>query len=232
MEINNKKLLCALSVIALVVIIIQLNLAFGSNLEGNDNSSSVLENNQEIDKQKNQTNSINTNTNNRVIAGLDITVYEGEPISLKPIISNAIALPAKSLIYSWNQIEGPKINLAEEDKKNKILNFIAPNLPSDTRYVFEVRVVQKNPNGGNIDLGKDTINILVIDINKIAKGAGMNIPLTSSSPSPSSPSSSSSPSSPPPPPNISNNNGDVVVDAGKFNPNFRDGYQTEREGEK
>ena len=107
-------------------------------------------------------------------------------------------------------------------QKNKILNFIAPNLPSDTRYVFEVKVVQKNPNGGNIDLGKDTINILVIDINKIAKGAGMNIPLTSSSSSPLSP----------PPPNISNNNGDVVVDAGKFNPNFRDGYQTEKEKEK
>jgi len=36
---NNKKLLFALSAIALVVIIIQLNVAFGSNsnLEGNDN---------------------------------------------------------------------------------------------------------------------------------------------------------------------------------------------------
>ena len=78
------------------------------------------------------------------------------------------------LLYSWNQIEGPKINLTEEDKRNKILKFIAPNYPVDTKYAFEVKVVQKKPNG-SIVLGKDRINFLVIDTNKIAKGASMNI---------------------------------------------------------
>jgi hypothetical protein len=224
MEINNKKLLFAISFIALVVIIIQLNVAFGSNLE--ENNISMVENNNnldnnklEIDEKQNQaTNSMNINTNTRVTSKSDITVYEGEPISLKPIVSNAIALPAKSLLYSWNQIEGPKINLTEEDKKNKMLNFIAPNLPSDTKYAFEVKVAQKNLNG-NIDLGNATISVLVVDTNKIAKGAGMNIPST---PSSSLPSTSSSPSASPPP-NIPNNNGDdIVVDGGQFNPNFRD----------
>lgn len=214
---NNKKLLFALSAIALVVIIIQLNVAFGSNsnLEANDNyiveekKNNNLDNNLEKVKQS-QNNSMNINTHNRVNAGSDITVYEGEPVSLKPLISNAIALPANSLLYFWNQIEGPKVNLAEQDKKNKILNFIAPNLPNDTRYAFEVKVVQKNPNG-NIDLGKDTINVLVIDSNKIAKGPSMNI---------QSSISSSSPSSHAKIPN--DNNGDIVVDSGEFNPKARD----------
>ena len=214
---NNKKLLFALSAIALVVIIIQLNVAFGSNsnLEANDNyiveenKNNNLDNNLEKVKQS-QNNSMNINTHNRVNAVSDITVYEGEPVSLKPLISNAIALPANSLLYFWNQIEGPKVNLAEQDKKNKILNFIAPNLPNDTRYTFEVKVVQKKPNG-NIDLGKDTINVLVIDSNKIAKGASMNILSSMSSSSPSSHA------------NIpTNNNGDIVVNSGQFNPNSRD----------
>jgi hypothetical protein len=217
MDINNKKLLFALSLIALVVIIIQLDVAFGSNLEGNnismvENTNNLDNNKLEIDDKQNQTtNSININTNIRVTAKSDITVNEGELINLKPVISNAIALPAKSLLYSWNQIEGPKINLTEEAKKNKILKFIAPNQPSDTKYAFEVKVVQKNPNG-NIDLGKAKINVLVIDINKIAKGAGMNIPSIPSSSLPSSP------------PNIPNNNNedDSVVEGEQFNPNFGD----------
>ena len=115
------------------------------------------------------------------------------------------------LLYSQNQIEGPKINLTEEDKRNKILKFIAPNYPVDTKYAFEVKVVQKKPNG-SIVLGKDRINFLVIDTNKIAKGASMNIPLSSSS----LPSNSLSLSIPQPlQPNIQrNNNGDIVVDPG------------------
>ena len=231
MEIDNKKLIFALSLIALVVIIIQLNVALGSNLE--ENNISMVENNNNLDnnkleiddKQKKTTNSMNINSNIQLTAKSNITVYEGEPITLKPAVSNAIALPAKSLLYSWNQIEGPKINLTEEDKKNKVLNFIAPNYPSDTKYGFEVTVVQKNLNG-NIDLGKATINVLVIDANKIAKGASMNIPLTPSTSLPSNSSSSlptTSSSSSSPLPNISNNNGDdIVVESGKFNPNFRD----------
>jgi hypothetical protein len=124
MNINNKKLLCALSAIALVVIIIQLNDAFGSNsnLEGNDDSMVEEIKNNNLDNKvknlkQNQTNSMDINTNSQFITGSDITVYEGEPISLKPLITNAIALPVHSLIYFWNQIEGPKINLAEEEKK-------------------------------------------------------------------------------------------------------------------
>jgi hypothetical protein len=216
MEIDNKKLIFALSFIALVVIIIQLNVAFGSNLEGNnismvENNDNNLDNNklEEIDdKQDQTTNSMNINSNIQVTAKSNITLYEGEPITLKPAVSNAIALPAKSLLYSWNQIEGPKINLTEEDKKNKILNFIAPNYPSDTKYGFEVKVVQKNPNG-NIDLGKATMNILVIDTNKIAKGASMNIPSTPSSSLPSNSSSSSSPTQIIP---NENNGNDIVVE--------------------
>jgi uncharacterized membrane protein YvbJ len=75
MENNYKKLLCALSVITVVVIIIQLNIAFGSNFEGNNNTivedNTNLDNNLEGDKQ-NLTNSININNNNRVTVGQDL----------------------------------------------------------------------------------------------------------------------------------------------------------------
>jgi hypothetical protein len=79
---DNKKLLFALSAIALVVIIIQLNVAFGSNsnLEGNDNyivkenKNLNLDNNLKKVKQS-QNNSMNITTDNRVNAGSDITVY-------------------------------------------------------------------------------------------------------------------------------------------------------------
>lgn len=89
MDINNKKLLCALSVIALVVIIIQLNDAFGSNsnLEGNDNSMVEDIKNNNLDNtvknlNQNQTKSMNINTNNQFFTGSDITIYEGETRSL------------------------------------------------------------------------------------------------------------------------------------------------------
>ena len=74
MDINNKKLLCALSAIALVVIIIQLNDAFGSNsnLEGNDNSMVEEIKNNNLDNKvknlnQNQTKSMNINTNNQIL---------------------------------------------------------------------------------------------------------------------------------------------------------------------
>ena len=80
---NNKKLLFALSAIALVVIIIQLNVAFGSNsnLEVNDNYIVEENKNNNLDKnlekvKQSQNNSININTDNRVNAGSDITVYK------------------------------------------------------------------------------------------------------------------------------------------------------------
>jgi hypothetical protein len=231
MENNYKKLLCVISVIAVIVIIIQLEEAFSSNLVV-ENTNTIVEEKEEEDNAnlnnemaiKNQTqttslskdnNNENNNNNDRFTIGSDLTVFEGEPISLKPLIANAIALPAKSLIYSWNQIEGPKINLPEEAKINKFLEFMAPNRPSDTKYAFELNVVQKTPNG-NMELGKDIINILVVDANKVAKGASMNIP-----------SNSTAPSSTSPPPNVPNNSepGDIIVQGGgQFNPNFRDSY--------
>jgi hypothetical protein len=236
MENNYKKLLCAISVIAVIVIIIQLEEAFSSNLVV-ENTNTIVEekevednanlNNEMAIKNQTQTTSLskdnnnennNNNNNDRFTIGSDLTVFEGEPISLKPLIANAIALPAKSLIYSWNQIEGPKINLPDEAKINKFLEFMAPNRPSDTKYAFELNVVQKTPNG-NMELGKDIINILVIDANKVAKGASMNIPSNSTAPSSTSPS--------PPPPNVPNNSepGDIIVQGGgQFNPNFRDSY--------
>ena len=68
-----------------------------------------------------------------------MTVFEGNLITLKTLIANAIALPSQSVIYSWNQVDGPKINLAEEEKQNKNLQFIAPNRPNDSKYVFELK---------------------------------------------------------------------------------------------
>jgi hypothetical protein len=229
MQNNYKKLLCAISVIAVVVIIIQLDEAFSSNFVENTNTIVEEEENnanpnvnmninnqtQTTSLSKDNNNENNNNNNDRFTIGSDLTVFEGEPISLKPLIANAIALPAKSLTYSWNQIEGPKINLPNEAKINKFLEFMAPNRPSDTKYAFELNVVQKTPNG-NMELGKDIINILVIDTNKVAKGASMNIPSTSTAPSSTSPS---------PPPNVPNDSepGDIIVQGGgQFNPNFRD----------
>lgn len=231
MENNYKKLLCAISVIAVIVIIIQLDEAFSSNIDGQDTKTIEIEEEEEGEtnlgnkintNSQTKTNSSNSNNNNQLIIGSNLTVFEGELISLKPSIANAIAMPSNSLIYSWNQVEGPKINLPDEDKKNKVLNFMAPNRPTDTKYAFELRVVQKTPSG-NIDLGKDIINILVIDTNKAAKGANTNIPPTSSQ---SLPPESSSPSSSLPNIPTKNTEGDIVVQGGgQFNPNFRDGLQ-------
>ena len=68
MESNYKKLLCALSVITLVVIIIQLNDAFGSNIQQNynpivENKDNLDENNLEMNNNQNLTSSINININ-------------------------------------------------------------------------------------------------------------------------------------------------------------------------
>ena len=124
---------------------------------------------------KNVTNADNSG-NNRVNVGPDLTVFEGDLITLKTFIANAIALPSQSVIYSWNQVDGPKINLAEEEKQNKNLQFIAPNRPNDSKYVFELKAIQKT-DSKTIDLGKDSVTITVRDINKAAKGVIMqNVP--------------------------------------------------------
>jgi hypothetical protein len=68
MESNYKKLLCALSVITLVVIIIQLNDALGSNIEQNynpivENKDNLDENNLDMNNKQNLISSININNN-------------------------------------------------------------------------------------------------------------------------------------------------------------------------
>ena len=97
MESNYKKLLCAISVITLVIIIIQLNDAFGSNIEQNNNpvvgnKANLDENNLEMNNKQNLTSSININKNYWFMVGLDIKVFEGQPINFKPSIANAISL--------------------------------------------------------------------------------------------------------------------------------------------
>ena len=124
----------------------------------------------------NNVTNVNNSGNNRVNVGPDLTVFEGDLVSLTALIFNAISLPSQSVIYSWNQVEGPKINLVEEEKQNKNLQFIAPNRPNDSKYVFELKAIQKKE-AKNMDLGKDSVTITVLDINKVAKGVTMqNIP--------------------------------------------------------
>jgi hypothetical protein len=112
--------------------------------------------------------------NNRVSLGADQTVTEGTNVTIGGIIAGAIGMPKGSVIYNWKQIEGPKIYLTEEDKQQKVLRFVAPNRPNDTKYVFELSALQKKDNE-KINLGKDSINIFIIDSNKIAKGVGQGI---------------------------------------------------------
>ena len=109
--------------------------------------------------------------------GPDRTVNEGTNITLSGIIKGAISIPSNSVTYSWKQIDGPKLDLKEEDKQKKVLRFVAPNLPNDTKYSFELNAIQKKDNNENINLGPDSINILVIDTNKVAKNIERNIPV-------------------------------------------------------
>jgi hypothetical protein len=169
---NNKKILCFFFISLLLVSLNIINFAFGSNAEFHNNT--IINSNDNIDKNINfnkgnvtQSNIIN---NNRVNVGPDLRVYEGDLISITGLIANAISLPAQSVVYSWKQIEGPKINLADEEKQNKNLKFIAPNRPNDTKYVFELNAIQKK-SSKDIELGKDSVTINVVDLNKIARGA-------------------------------------------------------------
>ena len=157
-------LLCSIFAFILLTSLIQMNIILASTPQINNNT--IL---------NNVTNADNSE-NNRVNVGPDLTVFEGDLITLKTLIANAISLPSQSVIYSWNQIEGPKINLAEEEKQNKNLQFIAPNRPNDSKYVFELKAIQKT-GSKSIDLGKDSVTVSVLDINKVAKGVNIqNIP--------------------------------------------------------
>src|SRR5688500_8163241 len=168
---NNKPLLCSIFISILLISLYAINFAFGSNTALNNNT--IANNNENIDKNINfdKTNLTKSNTHNNLVnVGPDLRVYEGDLISIAGLIANAISLPAESVIYSWKQIEGPKINLADEEKQIKNLKFIAPNRPNDSEYVFELNAIQKK-SSKDIELGKDSVTISVIDMNKIAKGA-------------------------------------------------------------
>lgn len=175
-------LLCSFFVFILLISLNQMSIILASNTQINNNTLANNNNNNNnnsssnvIIDQKNETNADNIK-NNRVSIGPDLNVFEGDIISLRAFIVNAISLPSQSVIYSWNQVDGPKINLAEEEKQNKNLQFIAPNRPNDSKYVFELKAIQKT-DSKNIDLGKDSVTITVLDINKAAKGVSMqNIP--------------------------------------------------------
>ena len=122
-----------------MISLIQMNIILASNTQINNNTitNGNKNNNNVIINENNGTNADNIK-NNLVSVGPDLTVFEGDLVSLRALIVNAISLPSQSVIYSWNQIEGPKINLAEEEKQNKNLQFIAPNRPNDSKYVFEL----------------------------------------------------------------------------------------------
>ena len=169
---NNKKILCSFFISILLVSLNIINFAFCSNTKFNNNT--IINSNDNTDKNinfdKGNVTKSNIINNNRVNVGPDLRVSEGDLISITGLIANAISLPAQSVIYSWKQIEGPKINLADEEKQNKNLKFIAPNRPNDTKYVFELNAIQKKPSN-DIELGKDSVTINVVDLNKIAKGA-------------------------------------------------------------
>ena len=175
------RLLCSFFVFILLISLHQMSNILASNTQIDNNTLANSNNNNNnsssnviIDK-KNETNADNIK-NNRVSIGPDLNVFEGDIISLRAFIVNAISLPSQSVIYLWNQVEGPKINLEEEEKQNKTLQFIAPNRPTDSKYVFELKAIQKT-DSKNIDLGKDSVTITVLDINKAAKGVSMqNIP--------------------------------------------------------
>lgn len=175
-------LLCSFFVFILLISLNQMSIILASNTQINNNTLANNNNNNNnnsssnvIIDQKNETNADNIK-NNRVSIGPDLNVFEGDIISLRAFIVNAISLPSQSVIYSWNQVDGPKINLAEEEKQNKNLQFIAPNRPNDSKYVFELKAIQKT-DSETIDLGKDSVTITVRDINKAAKGVIMqNVP--------------------------------------------------------
>ena len=109
----------------------------------------------------------------KVSAGQDMVVLEGDIVTLNGSIVNSMPIAEQSLLYLWKQSEGPKIDLLQNTDGNKSLNFIAPNRPNDTRYVFELNVVKVSNEDTvkNVTMGKDSVNILVTDVNKIAKGS-------------------------------------------------------------
>jgi hypothetical protein len=108
----------------------------------------------------------------KVSAGQDMVVLEGDIVTLNGSFANSMPIAEQSLLYLWKQSGGPKIDLLQNTDGNKSVNFIAPNRPNDTRYVFELNVIKVSNEDTvkNVTMGKDSVNILVTDVNKIAKG--------------------------------------------------------------
>ena len=178
MTIKNyyKIMICYFSISILIystILNIQNNNAIFSStnetLENNIVNITKKNMNNSIDNGNNTSENISKINKNRVSLGPDRDAMEGTVISIKGIISNSIAIPAQSVIYSWKQLAGPKIELEENEAQKSTLIFMAPNRPNDTKYTFELNAIQKSDNK-NINLGKDSINILVVDTNKDAKG--------------------------------------------------------------
>ncbi len=183
--ITNKLSYAILFMILLIGSTIQVEIALSSNIPITTNNTTIVNDNTNTNNSlkiqyKNSVNYHNNITDdNRLSLGPDRMVPEGTNLTLGGIISGAISIPANSVIYSWKQLDGPKLDLKEEDKQQKILRFVAPNRPNDTKYVFELNAIQKKDNE-NINLGTDSINILVIDANKEEK-VNRNIPVVPNS---------------------------------------------------
>jgi hypothetical protein len=149
------------------------------NLEANDNQTADLKiSNDSVKFTKSNienelANKLPPTNEIKVSAGQDMVVLEGDVVTLNGSIANSMPIAEQSLHYLWKQYEGPKIDLLQNADGNKSVNFIAPNRPNDTRYVFELNVIETVSNEDavkNVTLGKDSVNILVTDVNKIAKG--------------------------------------------------------------
>jgi hypothetical protein len=156
------------------------------NLEANDNQTADLKisnDSVKITKSKMENelaNKLPPTNEIKVSAGQDMVVLEGDIVTLNGSIANSMPIAEQSLHYLWKQSEGPKIDLLQNADGNKSVNFIAPNRPNDTQYVFDLNVIETVSNEDavkNVTLGKDSVNILVTDVNKIAKGLS-NEPVT------------------------------------------------------
>ena len=170
--------ICVSIIMLLIIFSFQTNYVFSDTFNQTSTNNIVNmanndTNNNNLTVAKNNIDRLTNFVENRINLGPDREVTEGSIISLKPIIANAITIPSGSINYSWRQLEGPKLDLKEIDLSKNTLTFMAPNRPSDVAYAFELNAIQKKFDQ-NINLGKDSINIRVLDTNKIAKGIATN----------------------------------------------------------
>lgn len=169
--ISNRTFFRSFFFLSWILIVFQLQSTLGQ-MEDNQTSQITVENISSLNNAKIENNvaKIMPNISNfKVNVGPDLNLIEGSLVSLSGEIPNIISTPEESVVYSWKQLEGPKIEINETEKNKQSLTFIAPNRPNDTKYVFELSAIQKKPNQ-TINLGNDTVGILITDVNKVAKG--------------------------------------------------------------